>query len=406
MIRSIIQVEDSSRSYLASSPTNGLKTEQENWISNYPNDNLYGDTHYYNYFSDPLNWKNHPNSRFVSEYGYQSYPSLQTLSLITNVSQLTYPINSVIEHHQHLVDGTSKLANVISTHFNLPAHGGVERFEDLIYLSQIIQALGVKSQTEFYRRNRQVNQFTGEGYTMGALYWMLNDIWPAPTWSSIEFGGKWKMLHYYAKKMFDNLLVSPYEDNGIIKVAIVRDDLLKSLAFQLKISVYKWSSLKPTKIIKENVMTEQLTSNLVFQINTNDLLRQANCSSRQECFIYFDIENKMHNLYVDNFLLLEPFKNVIGLNKSNIKATVQNSQTKRSNDGNNIFTIEIETNAIAPFVWLDFKVNVPGTFSDNGFFIVQKKKIVTFNTDFKHDNLYKMISDNLIIKSLTDVNSR
>ena len=59
---------------------------------------------------------------------------------------------------------------------------------------------------------------------MGALYWQLNNIWPTVSWASIEFGGKWKMLHYYVRNMCDNLLVDVYQENGLLSVAITQDD--------------------------------------------------------------------------------------------------------------------------------------------------------------------------------------
>ncbi len=109
-------------------------------------------------------------------------------------------------------------------YFNLPSHGGVERLSDLVYLSQITQAIAMKTETEFYRRNREIDPKNGNGYTMGALYWQLNDIWQGPTWASIEFGGKWKLLHNYAQSFMNNQLVSPFEDqtpvNQTLKVRL------------------------------------------------------------------------------------------------------------------------------------------------------------------------------------------
>ena len=76
----------------------------------------------------------------------------------------------------------------------------------------------MKAQTEYYRRNRGIDS-QGKGHTMGALYWQLNDVWPAPTWASIEHNGKWKVLHSYAIKFLDNHLVTAYEDNNqLLKV--------------------------------------------------------------------------------------------------------------------------------------------------------------------------------------------
>jgi len=101
----------------------------------------------------------------------------------------------------------------------LPSHGGKDRLSDLIYLSQISQAMAIKTETEFYRRNREIDPNNGEGNTMGALYWQLNDIWQGPTWASIEFGGKWKLLHSYARNFFKNQLITSFEDhNEMLKV--------------------------------------------------------------------------------------------------------------------------------------------------------------------------------------------
>jgi beta-mannosidase len=103
----------------------------------------------------------------------------------------------------------------------LPSHGGKDRLNDLIYLSQISQAMAMKIETEFYRRNREIDSTNGHGFTMGALYWQINDIWQAPTWASIEFGGKWKLLHSFARNFLKNELISPFEDsNETLKVSI------------------------------------------------------------------------------------------------------------------------------------------------------------------------------------------
>lgn len=112
---------------------------------------------------------------------------------------------------------------------------------------QVVQAQCVKAQTEFYRRSR-TELLHGKGLTMGALYWQLNDIWQAPSWSSIgrnvftsawlrfssnrgfafsalcaEFGGKWKMLHYFARDFFAAVLPVGFEDAGALHIYAVSD---------------------------------------------------------------------------------------------------------------------------------------------------------------------------------------
>ena len=392
--------EDNSRPFVPSSPSNGLETEKEGWIAENPGDNLYGDVHYYNYGSQPLNYKIYPNTRFASEYGYESFPSLNTLLPIANASDLTYPLSSLFEFRQHHGNGNKEIEDMIKTYFKLPAHGHAERMEDLIYLSQIIQAMAIKTETEFYLRNRQINS-KGEGFTMGALYWQLNDIWQAPTWSSIEFGGKWKMLHYYAKKMFQNLLVSPYENDGQLMVSIVRDDLSGTLEFDLFVKLFKWSSFDPVKTVSIKVSTNQSTSNLVYQQKISDLLNMTKCKSRNECMIQVEISNLKLNLYADNFLFLEPLKNAVGLTKPNLKIL---EITKVAKPHNSFLKIKLQADHIAPFVWFDLKFNskITGTFSENGFLMLNNTKLIQFTPDHNNLTVKDLIAD-LTVKSLTDV---
>ena len=90
--------------------------------------------------------------------------------------------------------GNEEIEAFIKQHYELPAssHSPQQFFQYMIYLSQIVQATCIKYETEHYRR-LQGNLINGTGHTMGALYWQLNDIWQAPSWSSIEYGGRWKV---------------------------------------------------------------------------------------------------------------------------------------------------------------------------------------------------------------------
>ncbi|CAG2111077.1 unnamed protein product, partial [Medioppia subpectinata] len=128
---------------------------------------------------------------------------------------------------------------------------------------------------------------------MGALYWQLNDIWPAPTWASLEFGGKWKMSHYFMRNIFDNLLLVPYEENETLKVAVIRDDYSGSLTFNLSIKVLKWSSLNPTLTAYTIVSTEGFSSKIVYENSITNVMNSGNCLDRRECLIeviYFETQ--------------------------------------------------------------------------------------------------------------------
>jgi len=118
-IRKLLLPEDTSRPFVSSSPSNGLVTEEENWIAKNPQSTKYGDVHYYNY-KDPLwNWTIFPSAKFASEYGFESYPSLETLSQVIKDSDLTYPISEAIADHQHYPHGVSEMDKQICKPFKI-----------------------------------------------------------------------------------------------------------------------------------------------------------------------------------------------------------------------------------------------------------------------------------------------
>ncbi|CAG2117852.1 unnamed protein product, partial [Medioppia subpectinata] len=186
-MQTLVTDGDTSRPFVTSSPSNGLRDKLENYTAKNPGDLRYGDVHSYNYMSPQWDWTVYPRGKFISEYGQLSYPSLDTWLTALPDSDMTYPTSAGVRHRNRLgfFNGTKVIEGLSGNYFEMPAPGGVDRFADLIYLSQITQAMAIKTQTELYRRDREVDPQTGFGGTMGALYWQLNDIWPAPTWASI-----------------------------------------------------------------------------------------------------------------------------------------------------------------------------------------------------------------------------
>ena len=191
--------------------------------------------------------------------------------------------------------------SIISTdkYFRKPSKGGIDRFDDLVYLSQLSQAMAIKTETEFYRRNRAIDPKTGEGFTMGALYWQLNDIWEGPSWSSLEFGGHWKVLHSYARNFLANHLVVPYLDNDVLKVDFVRDDYLGQLTVDYSIKVYKWSKAGQTaKEVKGQTKTENFSVTKIYEYSVNSLLKESNCGDRSDCVLRVEVSNGQHGIKV------------------------------------------------------------------------------------------------------------
>jgi beta-mannosidase len=155
-----------------------------------------GDTHNWEVWhgGHPFeHYRSHP-SRFVSEFGFQSLPSLETVK--TYAQEPDWNMTSyVMEHHQRNSAGNGKIITYLTDHFRLP-----KDFASLVYLTQVLQAEAVRTGVEFWRRSRAC--------TSGTLYWQLNDCWPVASWSSLDYYGRWKALHYVARRFYAPVLIS------------------------------------------------------------------------------------------------------------------------------------------------------------------------------------------------------
>ncbi|UII77669.1 glycoside hydrolase family 2 protein [Flagellimonas sp. HMM57] len=182
-----------------------------------------GDTHYWGVWHGKEPFKNFEEnvSRFVSEYGFQSYPEFASIKKFS-IKEDWFLESDVMRSHQRCMadegkdlDYGNRLINTyLERNFNKP-----KDFENYVYVVQALQAKGVKIAVESHRRNRTDN------YCMGTLYWQIDDCWPAASWSSIDYYGKWKALHYQMKKTYGQILVAPLEKEGKLIAYIVSDEL-------------------------------------------------------------------------------------------------------------------------------------------------------------------------------------
>ncbi|KAM6361433.1 beta-mannosidase isoform 4-T14 [Alca torda] len=367
-IREIVLAEDRSRPFIASSPTNGLESVKEGWVSQNPYDTHYGDTHFYDYSSDCWNWTVYPKTRFASEYGFQSWPSFSTIKKVSSTEDWSYTSNFSL-HRQHHENGSDQMLQQIGHHFKLPqSTDPVKKFKDMIYLTQVMQAQCIKTETEFYRFS-QSEIIKGEGHTMGALYWQLNDIWQAPSWASLEYGGKWKLLHYFAQNFFAPLLPVAYEDKGVLYIYGV-SDLHVDHKLTLRVVVHAWSSLEPVcTLAKDGVTVKAQSAVPIYKESINDLLERCRNCTRKSCVITFCLVGEGGLQSPTNHHFLSSLKDAVGLQKSHLSASVSQQD--------DVYIFALQTTAIAPFVSLDVG-SIKGRFSDNGFLMTEKKKVVVF----------------------------
>ncbi len=150
--------------------------------------------------------------RFVSEYGFQSFPEMRTIEAFTAPEDRTGILTPVMLAHQKNQQG-----NAIIHDYTLKDYPEPEDFASFLYVSQVLQAEGIKVGAEHLRRNRP--------RTMGSLFWQLNDCWPVASWSSIDYFGRWKALQYYARRFYAPVLVSPHVEDGTLAVYVVSDRL-------------------------------------------------------------------------------------------------------------------------------------------------------------------------------------
>jgi len=142
--------------------------------------------HYYNYLRNGWDITQYPRTRFCSEYGFQSWPSIYTLASAIESTKDLHMDSDFVRHRQHQPRGNQYMLLLILHNFIIPrSNNSIRDFANYIYLSQINQAVSMRIQTEAYRQAKSEVNSVGEGMTMGALYWQLNDVWQAPSWSSI-----------------------------------------------------------------------------------------------------------------------------------------------------------------------------------------------------------------------------
>ena len=223
VVRRTAAAEDPSRPYHDSSPSNGYMIDDtataksggeagatlgmldKDWDLD-PFDERYGDTRHYDYTHLCTDASVFPLGRFTSEYGWQSYPSLETLRQVSSEALGDWHWNSTLmmerQHHPH---GNPELVEQDLMFFKAPPDdGSADSFEAFIYQTQAVQALCIGTQATFYRAARNMS---GARNNMGSLYWQLNDIWQAPSWASLEYGGSWKLLHYAIKRAYAPVLL-------------------------------------------------------------------------------------------------------------------------------------------------------------------------------------------------------
>ncbi|TFG02805.1 MAG: glycoside hydrolase family 2 protein [Promethearchaeota archaeon] len=215
ILPSLLKNYDVDRPYWPSSPSNGFIGDKLGTIdSNDPNS---GDSHYWAVWHSGRSFIAYRDfdSRFMSEFGFESFPSLKTIKQFCPSDQFEFS-SPIMENHQKNLAGNKKIRRYMKRRFKIP-----KDFERQVIVSQITQAEAMEYGVEHWRRQR--NDF----HCMGALYWQLNDCWPVVSWSSLDHYLRWKALHYYAKRFYAPVFASVKESSDQVELWISNDKITK-----------------------------------------------------------------------------------------------------------------------------------------------------------------------------------
>lgn len=201
LIPEVLETYDPQTFYWPASPSSGGAFDE-------PNSPDRGDVHYWSVWhgNRPFSEYRKYFFRYASEFGFQSLPAKKTLETITDDPRDMNLFSYVMEKHQRQYGANGKIMNYLQQMYLYPSD-----FDTLIYASQLLQADAIRYGVEHFRRNR--------GRCMGAIVWQLNDCWPVISWSSIDYCGRWKALHYAEKRFFAPLLVSCQEEGMMTQEA-------------------------------------------------------------------------------------------------------------------------------------------------------------------------------------------
>ncbi len=330
-----VQEADGETFYWHSSPSSGGCFDN-------PDDANRGDTHYWDIWHGQKPFTDYRKYffRFCSEFGFQSFPCAKTVNSFTLEDDRNI-FSRVMESHQKNDAANGKMLYYLSENLRYP-----KDLTHLLYASQVLQGMAIKYGVDHWRRNR--------GRCMGTLYWQINDDWPAPSWSSIDYFGRWKALHYMAQKFYAPHAVSMTLEDHRCHVYFSNESF-ETTEYSLTLSIRDLSgNVLETYETKGNSPAFSAIETAVVDI----------CSwedQKDDVFLEAVIHTKDQKVLKDVETLV-PYKYL------NLKNPVISTEAEETNDA---FILHISSDCFAPFVALDFD-NADVIFSDNFFHLTDK----------------------------------
>ena len=308
--------------------------------------------------------------RFMTEYGFQSFPEMRTIRTFAKPEDFDIR-STVMQAHQKNKGGNERILTYMLREYREP-----KDFASFVYLSQVQQAEIIKIGAEHLRRQRP--------RTMGSLYWQLNDCWPVASWASIDYYGRWKALHYYARRFYDDVLISPFLDDDKVDVYVISDKL-QPLSGTIHMRLLDFSGhvlLEQTK----DVQVPSQSNAIYLSVDKATLSTKAN---PRQSFLVFDLDVAGKRVS-RNLVFLDVTHNL----ELPVAPTIETAISK-TGEG---YTITLQSAKLARSVFLSFG-GLDVQSSDNYFDLLPSEPVAI---SLKSTATADQIKDALKVMSLTE----
>ena len=335
----VVAAEDPSRPYWPSSPSSNLEEDSDS--------QRMGDVHYWEVWhaSRPFEYYERQRPRFMSEYGFQSFPNIETVNAYTLPSDHDIQSPVMLAHQKH-PRGNQLIREYMLRDFPEP-----KDFESFLYASQVLQAEGIKVGAEHLRRIMPHN--------MGSLFWQLDDCWPVASWSSVDYFGRWKALQYYARRFYSPVLLSPHVEGDRVKLYAV-NDRTEPLRAQLHVRLQDFDG-RVISDITNPVEVSPLTSKTYQTLPLSSMLEGHDPA---RLFLYCELLAG-GKVVSSNTLFFRPFKD---LSLPAPSVTTQVTRTRAAT------LVTVSTDRLARAVYLSAP-GLEGSFADNFFDLLPGQKV-------------------------------
>ena len=332
-----------------------------------------GDVHDWNVWHGRVDFTDYEkdHGRFISEYGFQSFPEMKTVETFTEPADRASIFTPVMRAHQKNGDGNRLIQEYMDRYYGKP-----KDFANFLYASQILQADAVKVGAESFRRARP--------RTMGSLFWQLNDCWPVASWASIDYEGRWKALQYFARRFYAPVLVSPHLEDGSLAIYVVSDHTMEESA-ELSVRLMHFDG-SIAKEVKRPVQIKPLSSEVVLQMPESELLPPSEDPSK---IVVVAELRQGTELLSSNLYYLVGTKKVV-LPKPEVQAVIKPVASG--------FDVTLTSSVLARSVYISFS-EADATYSDNYVDLLPNVPVTVHVTT---DSDLSSLQSQLQIKSLGD----